>query len=132
MPGIIGSCGGAHPNTRPHYLFHNNPNSIHPKGLDASAGATGRYWGIGSGASPSQLNKFETALEPLSAALAAGGGPFLTGQDLSAADVVLYPFVERFDLALRLFHGYELGGFDGGSITKWLVSLVEVCVLGGG
>lgn len=85
------------------------------------AGSTGHSWGIGSGATPPQLRRFEASLAPLAAALAASGGPFLAGGQLSAADAVLYPFVERFALALSLFHGYDLAAFDGGSVAAWLV-----------
>ncbi|KAI8476296.1 MAG: hypothetical protein J3K34DRAFT_455842, partial [Monoraphidium minutum] len=81
-------------------------------GLDAVGGATSHAWGIGSGAAPSQLSRLEAALAPLTGALASGGGPFLAGPELSAADAVIYPFLERFDLALRLFHGYDLAAFD--------------------
>lgn len=43
------------------------------------------------------------------AAIAAhGGGPYLMGPEVSLADLVLYPFVERFELAAREFRGCEL------------------------
>ena len=98
------------------------PAPRHRPGLDVVAGTTSYSWGIGSGATPSQLSRFEDSLRPLAAALQESGGPFLAGPELSAADVVIYPFVERFDLALRLFHGYNLAVFDGGSISRWMVS----------
>jgi hypothetical protein len=45
----------------------------------------------------------------------------LNGAQLSVADVVIFPFVERFELALRLFQEYDLSHFAGGSVAQWLV-----------
>jgi hypothetical protein len=112
------------------------PTTLPCPGLDASAGASARSWGLGPGASGAQLARFEAALAPLAGALERGGGPFLCGPRLSAADCVVFPFVERFELALRIFSGYDLGGASaaGADVAGWLVRLCVccVCVRGGG
>ncbi|GBF91968.1 hypothetical protein Rsub_04692 [Raphidocelis subcapitata] len=95
-------------------------------GLDAVAGSTGHAWGIGSGATREQLRRFESSLQPLAAALRASGGPFLAGGGLSSADAVLFPFVERFGLALALFHGYDVAAFDGGGVARWLAAVAAL------
>lgn len=90
-------------------------------GLDAVAGTTAGAWSIGTGATAGQISRFEASLAPLAAALEASGGPFLLGPRLSVADVVAYPFVERFELALRLFQGYDLAATTGGgAASRWL------------
>ena len=43
-----------------------------------------------------------------------GGGPYLLGTEMTLADVVLYPFAERFELAIREFRG---GGRELGEMT---------------
>lgn len=95
-------------------------------GLGAVAGSTSHSWGIGSGATASQLRRLEGSLQPLSDALKKSGGPYLAGSSLSAADVIAFPFIERFDLALRMFHGYDMALFDGGSIFQWLATVREL------
>lgn len=52
-------------------------------GLDFAAGSNGRYWGIGSKQSPSQVAQLSRALGSLEALLAQSGGPFLAGQQVS-------------------------------------------------
>jgi hypothetical protein len=90
-------------------------------GLDAVAGTTARSWGVGAAASRAQLARLEAAAAPLADSLERHGGPFLAGPCLSAADVVAYPFLERFALALRLFQGYDLGALCGGALARWMV-----------
>ena len=68
-----------------------------------------------------------------------GGGPYLMGPEISLADIVLYPFAERFELAMREFQKIELaemssggggrggrGGRGGGEVfAQWLRSMAE-------
>lgn len=45
---------------------------------------------------------------------------FLCGVDPSVADVVLWPFVERFELAMREFNDTELAEMGGKKFSRWM------------
>jgi len=92
-------------------------------GLDMASGRDGRFWGIGTHASASQLKRYESALGQMQQALTKSGGPFLLGAQVTIADLVLMPFIERFDIIGRNFHGVDATEICGGAISSWLVSI---------
>ena len=71
-------------------------------GLSAIAGATGRSWGIGTNPSSKQIQTLQESLDILEESIEAHAGPYLAGEAVSLADLVIYPFVERFDVALPI------------------------------
>eukprot|EP00887_Chlorella_sp_A99_P007804 scaffold20.g7804.t1 len=79
------------------------------EGLELVAGH-GRSWGIAPGQTAAQRGAFESAAAPLAASLQRSGGPYLLGRQLGLADVLLWPFWRRFDLALRALGQPALGG----------------------
>ena len=94
----------------------------------------GGGWGLRRGAAGArQAARLAAEVAALEAAIAGGGGggggggPFLMGPELSLADLVLYPFAERFELAMREFQGCELrdmgGGDGGGEMGRWLAAM---------
>ncbi|KAK9917805.1 hypothetical protein WJX75_008460 [Coccomyxa subellipsoidea] len=99
--------------------------SINSAGLELLAGRTGRSWGIGTGQSDGQRKSFEAVLKRLDGPLAQLGGPFLTGKEVSLADLVLFPFIERFAIAMPEFAAYDVRHAFGGSIGAWLSSMAE-------
>jgi glutathione S-transferase len=84
------------------------------------AGKTGRYWGIGRGQTAAQKAALEAELEQLTAALRRHGGPFLLGPTPTLPDILLYPFIYRFDVGLRGLEGYNACAAGGGAIRGWL------------
>ena len=52
--------------------------------------------------------QFRKVAEAMEQALGARGGPFLLGADLSTADVVFVPYVERMNASLAYYKGYRL------------------------
>ena len=92
-------------------------------GLAAVAGASGRSWGIGESPRPERLLPCLGELEGL---LAEGGG-FLAGGAVSLADLAVYPFLERFEVALRVADGRRsrLGVVKGMSaaVGAWMESM---------
>jgi len=92
-------------------------------GLDMASGRDGRFWGIGTHASASQLKRYESALGQMQQALTKSGGPFLLGAQVTIADLVLMPFIERFDIIGRNFHGVDATEICGGAISSWLEAM---------
>ena len=82
-----------------------------------------RQWSISGGQMASQRSAFEAALQPLARAVALSGGPFLHGQSPGLDDLLLYPFMRRFDQGLRWFAGYDLRQQLGVEIGAWLDAL---------
>lgn len=92
-------------------------------GLSFISGTTGRYWGIGSGQTDSQRSEFECALKKaiVDPIVASNGGPFLMGEQLTLADIAVYPFVKRYQVACREFcDGYDVSSVLNGVVGHWL------------
>ncbi|CAL8463333.1 g2867 [Coccomyxa elongata] len=98
--------------------------AINSAGLSLLAGRTGRFWGIGGGQTQAQQRSFEAQLTTLDESLSNFGGPFLLGERASLADLIIFPFMERFALA-KVFTGYDVHDALGGSIGTWLSSMAE-------
>lgn len=95
-------------------------------GLAIMAGRTGRYWGIGSGASASQKKDFEAALKKaIVDPIKESGGPYLMGSEVSLADLAVYPFVARFAVGAPEFAGYGVRTALGGVAGEWLRAMRE-------
>jgi glutathione S-transferase len=95
-------------------------------GISFLAGKNGRYWGIGSGQTAKQREEFESALKKaiVDPIKQSNGGPFLMGEQLTIADIVVYPFVKRFQVACRAF----CNGYDVSSVLmagKWLDAMKQ-------
>lgn len=89
-------------------------------GLKLLAG-TGRSWGIGSGQTESQKAAFRNALSrAIVDPIQRFGGPYLLGSSVSLADLVVWPFVRRFDIAAREFAGFDVSQELDGVVGKWL------------
>lgn len=107
-------------------------------GLNLVAGC-GRSWGIARGQSAAQWRRFEEVCAELEAALRQHGGPYLLGQQLTLADLLVFPFLRRFHLALQSIGSAPLAGplvtwieavasrpaahLAAGDATKWLAAL---------
>ncbi|KAK9815524.1 hypothetical protein WJX72_005036 [[Myrmecia] bisecta] len=72
-------------------------------GLRYLAGGS-RLWGIDGRQSPQTRADYARQLQRLASSLDKSGGPYLAGQHVSVADLVYFPFVERFDVAMREFN----------------------------
>lgn len=92
-------------------------------GLSFLSGRNGRYWGIGSGHTDSQRAEFESALKKaiVDPIQSSNGGPFLMGEQLTLADIAVFPFVKRYQVACREFcSGYDVSSVLHGVVGKWL------------
>lgn len=76
-------------------------------GLRCLAG-NGRSWGIQAPPSPNAVATLEAHLARLESHLAAHKGPYLGGTRLAVSDVLLYPFMRRFSVALRRFSSVDM------------------------
>jgi len=77
---------------------------------------------------PATVEKLERAVRNLDAMISRANGAYLFGAELTVADLAIYPFAERFQLAMREFQdGYELGASqsDGEAkhFTRWLTEM---------
>lgn len=89
-----------------------------------AAAGRGRHWGIGRGQSEAQKAALGAQLDSLAAAVQKHGGPFLLGPDITLADILVYPFIQRFAVASPLT-GYDVGGAAGGAVGRWLAAINE-------
>jgi glutathione S-transferase len=81
-------------------------NSFINAGLSYCAGNDNRSWGIGSKSTPSQRAAYTIALDTLEKQLSHGQGPYLLpGNDISVADIAIFPFAQRYDLVARAIYG---------------------------
>ena len=95
-------------------------------GLSILAGQSGRYWGIGNSPSSKQIESFEKALKTaIVDPVEASGGPYLMGENVTLADIAVYPFVKRFAVACPEFSGYDVYGILDGVVGKWLRAMEE-------
>mmetsp|Transcript_5639 Transcript_5639/g.15786 ORF Transcript_5639/g.15786 Transcript_5639/m.15786 type:complete len:131 (+) Transcript_5639:35-427(+) len=84
-----------------------------------------RYWGIGSGVTEQQLRSYHAVLRPLEGALEEHGGPFLIGPNVTQANVILFPFMERFDLIASKIYGRDAAAVTGQPIQAWLRAMKQ-------
>ena len=72
----------------------------------------------------SQIEQFEKTVKSLDALLRSSGGDYFFGSTVSLADIAIYPFAERFQLACREFQGYELGeAQNADAFVLWLATM---------
>ena len=85
--------------------------------LNASVGFV---YGARNGTADDKGARFAAALDALDGVLAASGGPFVRGADLSAADLALAPTLERFGEQLKVLKP-EFPALDAGrpAIARW-------------
>ena len=104
--------------------------------ISAGLQYVGGGWGFSRGPpGERQASRMASEVELVRAVIAANGrGPYLMGADITLADLVLYPFAERFELAMREFQGYELGDMAAGGaggrddenlFAGWLRAMAE-------
>ncbi|CAG9460816.1 unnamed protein product [Pedinophyceae sp. YPF-701] len=95
---------------------------VQSAGFSLMAGSTGRYWGIGSGQTSAHWESFVASLKPLADSLERHGGPFLVGAHPTVADILVYPFLERFDVAAQGMMGFDVRADDvhGGAVGRWM------------
>jgi len=67
---------------------------------------------------------FRRVAEDVEQALEANGGPFLLGQELSTADVVFVPYVERMNASLTYYKGYLMRQRHP-AIHRWFCALEQ-------
>ena len=85
--------------------------------LNASVGFV---YGARNGTADDKGARFAAALDALDGVLAASGGPFVRGSELSAADLALAPTLERFGEQLKVLKP-EFPALDAGrpAIARW-------------
>jgi glutathione S-transferase len=76
----------------------------------------------GPGSDANARNGFRQEALAMEQALAARGGPYLLGAELSSADVVFVPYVERMNASLAYYKGYLLRQ-QHPAIDRWLRAL---------
>lgn len=77
---------------------------------------------------PATVEKLERAVRNLDAMISRANGAYLFGAELTVADLAIYPFAERFQLAMREFQdGYELGASQSdGEANHFMCWLAEM------
>ncbi|CAI5466459.1 unnamed protein product [Closterium sp. Yama58-4] len=101
--------------------------SIIHAGLAMVAGSE-RLWAINTkrgsrgGGNARVQGEWRKALDSLEEAVRQSQGPFLMGADLSLADVVLFPFLARFQLVTEGIRG-ELFAPDHPLVTQWMAAM---------
>ena len=98
-----------------------------PPPTPTHAGCTGRHWGIGSGQTAAQKAALQAELDQLAAALRRHGGPFLLGAQPTLPDVLVYPFLYRYDVGMRGLAGHDLGAAGAWSSAALLLRLGLRC-----
>ncbi len=68
--------------------------------------------------------QFRQMAQAMEAALAAAGGPFLLGGELTTADLVFVPYVERMNASLAYYKGYLLRQ-EHPAIDRWFRALEQ-------
>ncbi|CAI5493230.1 unnamed protein product, partial [Closterium sp. Naga37s-1] len=101
--------------------------SIIHAGLAMVAGSE-RLWAIDTkrgsrgGGNARVQGEWRKALDSLEEAVRQSQGPFLTGADLSLADVVLFPFLARFQLVAEGIRGEPFSP-DHPLVTQWMAAM---------
>jgi hypothetical protein len=68
----------------------------------------GYSWSIGGGQSAQQKETMDAVLTQLSSSLSRHGGPFLMGSQPTLADILVYPFLRRYQVRPLFFDGAGL------------------------
>ena len=102
-----------------------------PEVIAPATAADCRQWSIGSGQTAAQRAAFEAQLQACAVQLERGGGPFLHGASVSLDDLLLYPFMRRFDGGLRQFASYSLRERAAPAVGTWLDAMAarEACLV---
>lgn len=93
--------------------------------ISAGLSFVGGGWGFKRGAPrPSTQEHLEAEVSRLDSLLQSSGGEFLFGPEPSLADIAVFPFAERFQLAMREFQGYDLGDAQGAeAFVVWMAAM---------
>ncbi|KAI8105338.1 hypothetical protein M9435_000505 [Picochlorum sp. BPE23] len=95
--------------------------------LDAMSGSNARFWGIGTKIRPSQIEGLESSLGALFSDQAGRDGPFLFGeQQATLSDFVVYPFVQRAQVAMKDSYGVDVGLLCDGSVGVWMDAMTQL------
>lgn len=92
-------------------------------GLAMVGGRSGGSWSIGQEHTSAQRKAFEKELHKVENAFQKFGGPFLTGSSVSLADLVVWPFMERFLLALQHIQGYRVQEHTSQQLHLWIEAM---------
>ncbi|KAL0041868.1 hypothetical protein WJX79_007212 [Trebouxia sp. C0005] len=96
-------------------------------GLNLLAGNDSRgLWQIGTGQTQAQWKAFEQELEAFQDAIKESGGPFLLGSEVSLADLIYMPFMERFAIAMPAFTPYDPCAACDGLMADWLWEMEQL------
>ena len=93
--------------------------------ISAGLSFVGGGWGISRGKpNENTVETLEREVERLDALLRRSSGEFLFGDNVSLADIAIYPFAERFQLAMREFQSYDLGiDSNARAFACWLAAM---------
>jgi glutathione S-transferase len=94
-------------------------------GLHLVSAQGAKHWGVGSNATAAQIQRFERALQELSALACIEGGPFLAGRTVSLGDLLLWPFMERFSMCAQEFSGYDVCSTSA-IILSWKEAMLQL------
>ena len=97
--------------------------SFESAGMDLVSAKGGRHWGIGTNATVAQRQRFEKQCSQLSQLLQQSGGPYFGGREVTLADIVFWPFMERFELCAKLFSDYDIADSCGDDIARWMEAM---------
>ena len=92
--------------------------------ISAGLQFVGGGWGFRRGApGPRQVDRMAVECERIERIIEinGSGGPYLMGSEVTLADLALWPFAERYELAMREFQGVELREMGPtGSLSRWI------------
>jgi len=93
-------------------------------GLDACSGES-RFWGIGSRVSQNQLDSLAKSIGNLFDARDKldPDGEFLAGANITLADINLFPFITRFEAAMKQAYGIRIDTLDNGRLKGWISAM---------
>ena len=90
--------------------------------MSAGLQFVGGGWGFSRGAPGArQADRMAAECERIESIIESNGGPYLMGAEVTLADLALWPFAERYELAMREFQGVELRDMGpSGSLGRWI------------
>ena len=90
--------------------------------ISAGLQFVGGGWGFSRGAPGArQADRMAAECERIESIIESNGGPYLMGAEVTLADLALWPFAERYELAMREFQGVELRDMGpSGSLGRWI------------
>ena len=90
--------------------------------ISAGLQFVGGGWGFSRGAPGArQADRMAAECERIESIIESNGGPYLMGAEVTLADLALWPFAERYELAMREFQGVELRAMGpSGSLGRWI------------